>query len=168
MAAYFTSSNDAAYLDATTRARSDIALLRTDAEAMVISHYRTQVRDTRFTATEYAGYRNVTGGLENLTDNYGDDEVRLRWYHEDAAQVGSSAAELRFLDAMRREIAAVIKHLAARRPDGGAEERVIKSETRGRRSVTYADEAVTGGGLLPEGFGSYLRPFDLSEEVWAF
>ena len=164
MANYFTSADDAAYLDATTAARSDLGLLRTDAEAIVLAQYRRSIRDTRFTAAASVGSE-VTVGLANLQPNSGDVQVMLRYYKADAGDVGASDNEVAFLAAIKREIAGVIKHLASQRPDGGASERPIKSESRGRRSVTYADESVNAGDL-PTGFGRFLKPFDAREVNW--
>lgn len=165
MANYFTSDQDLTYLDATTRARSDIELLRREAEDIVIANYRRQVPDRRFTSASVLGEDTLTTGLENLSDNAGESKVYLQWYHEDADDVGATAQELLFLKAIRREIAAVVVHLASQRPDGGSSERAIKSESRGRRSVTYADNGATGE--VPSNFGRYLKPFDLREELYS-
>lgn len=162
MANYFTSSHDATYLDSATQARSDIALLRTDAEAAVIAYYRRSVPDMRW--THGLGSDDIETGLENLQPSAGDTQVYLRWYHADADDVGASAQELIFLDSMRREIAGMIQYLASRRPIGGASERAVKSETRGRRTVVYSDSQSETE--YPAGFGRYLKPFDIRPVVW--
>ena len=163
MANYFLSGNDVAYLDATTIGRGDIGRLRTDAEAFVLAQYRRAAPDRRF--THQMAQDDITTGLENLSPTEGDTSVFLRWYHADAGDVGATADELLFLDAIRREIARMIVHMASLRPAGGGSSRSVKSETRGRRKVEYS-EASSSGTDFPESFGSYLKAFDIRPATW--
>ncbi len=148
-----TSQDDLKLLDSATAARSDLARLSAQAEADVIAAYTLEIPDGWY----YPG----TPGTDSLKGlEWGQVGVFLRWYADDASAVTYAP----FTAAMKRAIARQIEALA----DEDTRGRGVKSESRGRRSVTYA--ASSGGSsasALSPAAASLLRPYSLLPVVWA-
>lgn len=92
----------------------------------------------------YAGAVKIADGLY----------VMLRGYAEDAA-----LAELRFKDAMRREIAHVLRW----RLPQGKREPGVESDSDGDRSTSFRDSA---DDRFPTSFPAHVGPFVVSEPVY--
>lgn len=162
MASYFDISVSAAVgmLPDDIRCRSDLAFLASSAEAELIAMYTRQEPDYRGTALH--DLQNVVTGNENLTSSTADPRVYLRYYKADADAL-TSADELSFKAAMRRAIAALIRVRAAQEEL----DPLVKSETRGRRSVTYWAGANSIDGNIPRSVTKWLRPYDSRPRTFA-
>lgn len=142
------------------RCRSDFEFLATEAEAELIQHYTREETDYRGTALHDVSIA-ITGN-ENLTSSTADPVVQLRYYQTDADDL-TSTDELSFKAAMRRAIAALIR-LRAVQEDLDI---TIKSETRGRRSVTYWSGANRLDGAVPRSVTKWLKAYDKRPVVYA-
>lgn len=153
MASYFqyTATEGLNYLPDDIRCRSDLNFLVTEAEAELIQHYTRQEQDTRATALNDA----LITGNENLSISNSDPVVYLRYYKEDADEL-TSADELKFKTAMRRAIAALIRVRASHLDV----DPLVKSESRGKRSVSYFDGANQLGGNIPRSATKWLKAYD--------
>lgn len=162
MASYFDISVSAAtgLLPADVQCRSDLAFLASGAEAELIAMYTREEPDYRGTALD--GARGIVTGYENLTSSTSDPRVYLRYYKADADEL-TSADELKFLTAMRRAIAALIRVRASQEDL----DPLVRSETRGRRSVTYWAGANSLDGNIPRSVTKWLRPYDARPKTFA-
>ena len=153
MASYFklTATEGLQYLPNDVRCRLDLNFLATEAEAELIAHYTREELDTRATATPKV----LVTGNENLSTSATDPVVYLRYYKEDADELVSTD-EVKFKTAMRRAIAALIRVRASQMDV----DPLVKSETRGRRSVTYFAGANQLGGNIPRAATRWLKPYD--------
>lgn len=140
-------------LPADIRCRTDIGFLASGAEADILQHYTRQAPDVRGTALDDA--RGVDTGYENLSATTTDPVVYLRYYKADPTDL-TTADELSFLAAMRRSIAALIR-LRAAQEDVSL---TVRSETRGRRSVSYWEQANPLSGDVPRSVTKWLKPYD--------
>ncbi len=155
MASYFDLSVNAVLvmLPESLRQRDDIAFLATEAEAEIIQHYTREPLDERGTVNHY--FPANTSGTENLTTLDEDPRVYLRYYKADADSL-TTTDELTFKTAMRRAIAALIR-IRSYQEDSNP---LVVSETRGRRSVTYRQDADPIAGSIPRRVTKWLDPYD--------
>jgi len=162
MASYFDMSVPAvqALLPDSIRSRTDIQFLATEAEAELIQHYRREPLDTRGTVNHYFPVKET--GSENLTSQDEDPRVFLRYYKADADSL-TSADELAFKTAMRRAIATLIRIRASQEDV----DPLLKSWSKGRRSVTYQDGANQLDGHIPRKVTKWLRPYDKRPKTFA-
>lgn len=151
----------AALLPASITGRADYAALVEEAEFDVFDHYRATDRGHRHTDRQ--------GWLGNpSTSPYGHHTVALSYYHADPEQVdtadsttGSQAQA--FLDAVKWTLVDLIRHRAQVQGTDGSDARMIQSEGRGRRSVSYAKAAQSA---TPAGLWRRLNRFTTSPPVF--
>ena len=162
MAAYFSISVPAviALLPADIKCRSDLGFLATEAEAELIQHYSRE--DVDYRGTALSGVSSVVTGSENLSTSSADPVVMLRYYKADADEL-TSTDELSFKAAMRRAIAALIRVRASQEDM----DPMVRSETRGRRSVSYWAGANRLDGNIPRSVTKWLRPYDKRPRTFA-
>jgi len=135
------------------RDRDDLAYLVQEAEREVISHYTRRREDVRFRVS--AVVANLEDGVEHLRDTTRDAIVFLRYYEEDPSDIDTSDPQRqKFVDAMRREVAGVVKHMA----ETESHQQGVTSKSQGSKSISYASGRPS---RLPPDFGRYLKPFDL-------
>jgi len=133
--------------------RNDAGFLVKEAEREVIAHYTRQKEDVRFRVSAIVS--KVRDGTEHLRDVERDAAVFLRYYKEDPADLDTSdPQQQRFLDAMRAEIAGVVRHTVSQedRRQGAT------SMSQGSKSISFEDGKVA---RFPPDFGRHLKPFDL-------
>jgi len=98
----------------------------------------------------------VLDGTDHLRDTQRDTVVMLRYYDEGGPeQIDTSDPQRqRFVNAMRSEVAAVVRHYIEHedRKDG------VTSQSQGSKSISYESGEID---RFPDRFGSYLQPFDL-------
>ena len=162
MADYFDLSVPAvrAMLPDDVQERSDIAFLAGEAEAEIINHYRQEPLDERGTVNHY--HSAVETGNENLNTFNTDPAVYLRYYQVDADSL-TSTEEVRFLAAMRRAIAALVVIRSYQRDASP----LVKSESRGRRSIEYRTDADPLAGSIPRRVTKWLEPYDKRPKTFA-
>lgn len=163
MASYFDRTKAESYLPAAIRERDDFAALAAECEADLINRYTQRARSGAHTAHGTGAQWYDPDGLENLSTAT-TRTVYLRHYEADADDVDATDLDERaFLDAFGLELARLIRWRANARSEDGVDGRMVASEGRGRRSVTYTRHARSD---YPPGFGSFLRPFDLRERAY--
>jgi len=132
----------------------DIRFLVSEAERELIQHYTRRKKDVRFRVE--AVVSEVLDGTDHLRDTQRDTVVMLRYYDDGGPeQIDTSDPQRqRFVDAMRSEVAAVVRHYVEHedRKDG------VTSQSQGSKSISYESGDID---RFPDRFGSYLQPFDL-------
>lgn len=167
MASYYDTTSAATYVPAAIQLRDDFAALAARCEADLIRRYTRTYRGAGY----HAGGRGYRGSYDSAygapwisTD--GRRAVLLLYYHPDAADVDTTDAdEQAFLDAFALELGRLIVWRAAQQDEDGNDRAAVKSESRGARSVTYNDGRTRSG--FPPGFGDHLKPFALTQTVFA-
>jgi len=135
------------------RDRDDLKYLVNEAEREVISHYTRRRQDIRFRVS--AVVADLEDGAEHLRDTTRDAVVFLRYYKEDPSDIDTSDSQRqKFVDAMRQEIAGVVKHMA----ETEGQSQGVTSKSQGSKSISYASGRRQ---RLPPDFGRHLKPFDL-------
>jgi hypothetical protein len=133
--------------------REDLGYLIGEAEREVIQHYTRRRESIRFRVSAIVA--DLDDGVEHLQNPQRDAVVFLRYYKKDPANINTGDPQRKkFVDAMRREIAGVVKHMV----ETEEQTRGVTSKSKGAKSVSY-----DGGDVdtFPPGFGKYLKPFDL-------
>lgn len=144
---------DLKLLPPSIRTRDDLAYLVEEAEREVISHYTRRRQDIRFRVSAIVA--DLKDGVEHLRDTTRDAVVFLRYYKEDPEDIDTSDPQRqKFVDAMRREIADVVKHMA----ETEDQQHGVTSKSQGSKSISYSSGRVD---RLPPTFGRHLKPFDL-------
>ena len=162
MTAYFRSSgnpNDLHLLPKWLRSDEDVVNICAEAEARTIQEYtkstfdspayRDRVEDAQFThgftTSEFSDATQVADGVF----------VCLKGYQADADHADVTAA---FKTAMRREIAAVARWLAAQWQSLGSKNPLLASDSKEGSGVSYRKDAED---RVPPGFGAELRAYDV-------
>jgi hypothetical protein len=142
------------YLPTNITDRGDIRFLVSEAERELIQHYTRRKKDVRFRVE--AVVSEVLDGTEHLRDTQRDTVVMLRYYDPGGLDEidTSDPQRQRFVDAMRSEVAAIVRHYDEQegRKEG------VTSQSQGSKSVSYESGDID---RFPDRFGSYLQPFDL-------
>lgn len=133
--------------------REDLKYLIGEAEREVIQHYTRRRESIRFRVSAIVA--DLDDGVEHLRDPQRDAVVFLRYYKEDPANINTGDPQRqKFVDAMRREVAGVVKHMA----QTDEQKHGVTSKSKGAKSVSYEGGRVD---RLPRDFGRYLKPFDI-------
>jgi hypothetical protein len=142
------------YLPPSIIGREDATFLVNDAEREVIQHYTRNREDIRFRVGAIVA--DLNDGIEHLRDTTRDAIVFLRYYDAEGASAidTSDTDRKRFVEAMRAEIAGVVRH----KVETEDQREGVTSQSQGSKSVSYAGGRVHN---FPPTFGKYLKPFDL-------
>ena len=152
MATWLT-SDDFSLLHPSVRDRNELEWLLNEAEREVLQHYTRRREDIRFRVSAIVA--DLEDGVEHLRDPARDAVVFLRYYKDDPSDIDTSDPQRqKFVDAMKREIAGVVKHLA----DVQDQTHGVTSKSQGSKSISYSQGRVD---RLPPTFGRHLKPFDL-------
>jgi len=150
---YLTSDVWDEYLPGDVRPREDLDFLVSEAERQLVQHFTRRKEDVRFRVGAIVD--DMGDGTDHIDDIGRDTAVFLRYYKPKAANIDTSDDERRrFVEAMRTEIARLVRHKAEHddRQEG------VTSVSQGSRSVSYESGQIRE---LPKGFGKALQPFDL-------
>ena len=154
MATWLTGGELEEYLPPTIFGRDDLTFLINEAERELIQHYTRNREDIRFRVEAIVA--DLQDGTEHLESVQQDAVVMLRYYDPEGPSAidTSDRDRQRFVDAMRAEIAGIVRYRVERED----QKHGVTSRSVGSKSVSYEGGRVE---RFPPTFGRYLKPFDL-------